>query len=680
MQIHKQILNSVDDRYNSSNVKTPNPDLATVIPNIQKLAKAIAKRRADLTGSYQRSKLEQDQWNQFRLLENEVMELKNRIINQKVSVDKTFTIIGNDESEALQLLKEHQRLEDAVEQTKVNYTHLLEHGSILTSNFPAKKSEIDAILKDLENSWNYLTALIVQRSNLLDIVISFRQETEVYFSKLPEWMNFIKNQPENLNKPLTELEEISKQQEEVENDIELSYSRSYDESMQLSQRLVINWIDAHGLPHMRKKTTIGTSSPEVKKLHHHHQSFKSVAENTRKNAFQLYQVAEKLSENANGDTEVVKDRLQQLSNVVHNFFNLMEHRELLLTQSAMFHLHYTEITQWYEKIKDQSIIYETVPINPEDCENLQDKLIKESEATSQAYSTVIEESDKLIRMLKKQKELLDVDITKDEAHIEEMTNFIQTQHSKEIERWPYQRNCVQIGHISKNFINECTTICKQIIEWRKDLVPLQPPHRERAFYEYLKCTDENIKQIEDASKDFAQRYSEIIHMIETKQLNLIDVATEKPITELLTQKFQQLNHVVDETLKRANGLKQELSTNRDIRETFLRTDAVVNEMKKEIDKINQLMVRIPETKDEAKRLGIMFEEIKPKIQKIIPSFNNIRDIFNCLVMNTSDKQRRDIMMANNTLLRTWETCIAKMNDCQKFISQAIGFHNMNEGN
>jgi hypothetical protein len=168
-------------------------------------------------------------------------------------------------------------------------------------------------------------------------------------------MNFIKAQPDNLNRPLTELEEIAKGQEEVENDIELSYSRSYDESMKLSQRLVmylgqeragkdesyrhvleiiqkltrsrremhslyedkkirlamkmsytafteesasvINWIDAHGLPHMKKKTTIGRSTPEIKNLHQHHHKFKSVAENTRKNAYQLYQVAEKLAEN-----------------------------------------------------------------------------------------------------------------------------------------------------------------------------------------------------------------------------------------------------------------------------------------------------------------------------------------------------------------------------------------------
>jgi triple functional domain protein len=222
-RIHQQILNTADDRYNSNTVKTPNPDLAFVIPFLQKLAKNIAKERADLTGNYQRSKLEQDQWNQFRLLENEVIELKNRIINQKVTIDETFTVIGNNESDAQQLLKEHQRFEDSVEQTKVNYTHLLKHGSILINNFPAKKSEIDAILKDLENSWNYLTALIDQRLKLLDIVISFRQQTEIYFSKLPEWMNFIKAQPDNLNRPLTELEDIAKGQEEVENDIELSY-------------------------------------------------------------------------------------------------------------------------------------------------------------------------------------------------------------------------------------------------------------------------------------------------------------------------------------------------------------------------------------------------------------------------------------------------------------------------
>ena len=102
----------------------------------------------------------------------------------------------------------------------------------------------------------------------------------------------------------------------------------------------------------------------------------------------------------------------------------MEHRQSLLTQSAMFHLHYKEIAQWYETIKDNSTLYEIVPTSPEDCEVLQDKLIQENEATTQAYATVIEESDKLIRMLKAQKELLEVDTAGDEAHIEEMTNLI----------------------------------------------------------------------------------------------------------------------------------------------------------------------------------------------------------------------------------------------------------------
>uniref|UniRef100_A0A914PW69 Uncharacterized protein n=1 Tax=Panagrolaimus davidi TaxID=227884 RepID=A0A914PW69_9BILA len=125
----------------------------------------------------------------------------------------------------------------------------------------------------------------------------------------------------------------------------------------------------------------------------------------------------------------------------------------------------------------------------------------------------MEESDKLIRMLKEQKGLLDVDVSKDEAHIEEMTNYIQTKHNGEMERWPYQRNCVQIGYRSRQFITDCTTICKQIVEWRKDLVPLQPPQRhERILYEFLKCTDENIKQIEDVLKDFAQQYSNLLHV------------------------------------------------------------------------------------------------------------------------------------------------------------------------
>jgi hypothetical protein len=105
-RIHKQILNSSsDERYNNSTKITPNPDLASVIPFLQSLGKAITKHRADLTSLYQRSKLEQDQWNQFRLLENQVAELKNRIINQKVSIDETFTVIGNNESDAQQLLK-----------------------------------------------------------------------------------------------------------------------------------------------------------------------------------------------------------------------------------------------------------------------------------------------------------------------------------------------------------------------------------------------------------------------------------------------------------------------------------------------------------------------------------------------------------------------------------------------
>ena len=56
----------------------------------------------------------------------------------------------------------------------------------------------------------------------------------------------------------------------------------------------MKWIREHGLPYMKKKTAIGHSQEQSKDLTKHHSKFKTVAENTKKNARQLYEVARTL--------------------------------------------------------------------------------------------------------------------------------------------------------------------------------------------------------------------------------------------------------------------------------------------------------------------------------------------------------------------------------------------------
>lgn len=483
-KVQQRIMMSADEGYNSAaTLKTPNPDLAAVIPHLTHLGKSVYKSKTDLSRRYSENRIEQDRWKQFKIFEQDVIKFKEWIIQNTKAVELRFTIIGNNLEELNQMIHENDGLVESTENAKVSLEHIERVGRTLIESSNIAKPQIEVMLKDIEHSWSYYTVKLDQRATLLAKALEFRMKTERFFKSYPQWDQVLKGFPEDVsNKGIQELEKDIQTLEAIGNEIELAYTEAFSETNVLSDTMkmqfgqekvgrtesflhvldvtkrlakakreiqalyeekkdkyclklsfeaflaesksVMEWLTGHGEPFLRKKTAIGENTDQAKHLANHHESFQRVASNTYRNAQQLFQVGTRLRSSGEYDNDNVRNRLSELKAMIDGFTTRVQHRAELLKLSTMFHLHYEEIMRWYDELASRTKQCETVPESDEAAELMVDKLLRENDATVAAFNTVMSESTQLIGILRKQREMIGTDISGSVAHIEQITTEI----------------------------------------------------------------------------------------------------------------------------------------------------------------------------------------------------------------------------------------------------------------
>lgn len=109
---------------------------------------------------------------------------------------------------------------------------------------------------------------------------------------------------------------------------------------------VVQWLEEHGEPYLRKKVGIGENVQQAKQLQKHHMGFRQVAQNTHSNAQQLFGVAKRLITSGECNVDQTNASVEDLKRRIQTFDAKVELRTKLLHLSVLFHIHYGEIMNW----------------------------------------------------------------------------------------------------------------------------------------------------------------------------------------------------------------------------------------------------------------------------------------------------------------------------------------------
>uniref|UniRef100_A0AC34RA88 CRAL-TRIO domain-containing protein n=1 Tax=Panagrolaimus sp. JU765 TaxID=591449 RepID=A0AC34RA88_9BILA len=482
--IIKRILSTSDDNYNSAaNLKTPNPDLAYIIPNLNHLVKKVVKGKTELLRKWSEDKIEQDRWKQFKIFETDFLSFKEWIVTNTRLVEEYFSSIGNNLTDLQQLIQQNDEIVNSTENSKINLEHVIKIGKIMIENGNSGKGQVEIMLKELDHRWNYFITKLDQRSKLLTNCLQFRIKTEKFFEMNEIWKEKLNNFPDDLKeRNLNVLEEDVKEFDKIGSEIEDVYSEAAHETTLLSetmkmqlgndvgqsesfklvvgitQRLarekrtiqnlfetkkekyclklayeafldetpkVMAWLTEYGEPYLSRKTNIGENIEQARLLTKNHEDFQRISSNTYRNAQHLREAGERLRNIPEYNNSIVNNRLIELQNMIDGFTNRVNQRTEILKLSQMFHLHFKEIMKWYDTLSNRTIEYETVPENDDAVEIMIEKLLHENDATRVAFNTVMSESAQLMKSLKQQHEMFGIDITTMKNHIEQITNEIR---------------------------------------------------------------------------------------------------------------------------------------------------------------------------------------------------------------------------------------------------------------
>uniref|UniRef100_A0A1I7WT44 ANK_REP_REGION domain-containing protein n=1 Tax=Heterorhabditis bacteriophora TaxID=37862 RepID=A0A1I7WT44_HETBA len=146
-------------------------------------------------------------------------------------------------------------------------------------------------------------------------------------------------------------------------------------------RLVVEWLEQHGDPYLRKNCGIGETLEQARTLKRNHSNFRMIARNTYSNASKLFEASKAIiSSGKYIFMNKVKYGIFMIYVAILFSFRIL--RFDLLNRSVVFHTHYNEMMEWFDGMEHK---YEgrTVDCDVAACERSKEEWLMESDGTAQ---------------------------------------------------------------------------------------------------------------------------------------------------------------------------------------------------------------------------------------------------------------------------------------------------------
>ncbi|CAD5209163.1 unnamed protein product [Bursaphelenchus xylophilus] len=560
-----------------------NPGFRSGLNRLHKSIEDLKRRRREVNSLFASKRSEAAIVTNMNNIEDEIEKIKPILFD-----------IGKDADHARILLADHQNTMKNVNNVKVTYDHLETQCHKNWSNraqmSPIRMDKgVATHFKYLQNEWKMLRSILQDREKILSAAIKFHEKYRTFIENSQRWIQNVGVDPATVeNAPAEILQSALQKHEEFKESFENCYAEAFNAANELKSALdrdsrdcnsvvsadkyvkdcitqlsniqkqlygiydsrhhtigykyhakvffqecdvVLNWLDEHGEPYLRRKIGIGRSLDEAKRFEKYHEEFKKISENTYVSTKKLTESSQILIDGGEIDPMKARLKIEELTHRMKSFTKKVDSRTKLLYIACNFFMHYKEIMDYYKSLKQNDHIYYTVYPDPQKCEENKSRLQDEVNKITQAYNRIMAEARQLKLCLDEQRNLFEVNNQDSMDLVQDMMDKIDSCNNTEKNKWPRQRNVLNLATDTSFFVRESDSVLREILAWREDLQRYSNLH-ENALETIAHAQRENMANVENAVLKLLSKKNQLITDMQRENVNLVFPNKENVIKQL----------------------------------------------------------------------------------------------------------------------------------------------------
>ncbi|CAB3408479.1 unnamed protein product [Caenorhabditis bovis] len=675
----------------------PNPDLLASLPHVTNLVDSLRLRKGDVFKQWDNRRGDLEKLYHQKLFEHDAEKILEMIRSYSTTVVRSIGDVGMCEADVGRLTKDFEQFQTAV--------------------------QVEMAAVRLQDEWCVLQDLLTRRRQILSHAKAFFNSSQKYFAELPDWTAKPGVNPSEVKiQPADSLEEAIKRHETFWAHVEEIYAQAFDDGSKVTKalkeaeaednvareqlnrltrahkqlhdkwkerkvllhhmlamiafetdvKLVVEWLDQHGEPYLKKNINIGENVVQARTLQRNHQNFQKVAANTYDNVKKLYQVYKNVTESGSKmcDVEKMRSLMTDLDLRIKKFTNRVETRGNLLKLSVLFHTHYVELTNWFGEMK-RKFEDKTIDMDVEACEKSKERWVLESDETAQAYAVTVGEGKALIQEMQNAAHTCDIDYSQSINHIHRLIADIDERNATLSNEWAPQRVILQIALKFAIFCRNNWDVMQQIRSWEEDMREMV---ESETFFDkadtVLPYHKDNQIQVRTAINNIRKTAKELNQALHAHGIADLCVRDGRRVIELIKDNVRILDQAEKEVMKCADETCQKIEAACEVVACRNLADGMISMIEREERHLASLG-GIPANCREAEVAQDVLKDFQGKIEK------RLKEPYNVFVQKwrelmQENRVERDVIVAFNEQIQSkWRRLTALCDERNKLLKAAI---------
>ncbi|ULU11864.1 hypothetical protein L3Y34_015326 [Caenorhabditis briggsae] len=699
-----------------------NPDLQATTPYISNLTDSLRLLKGEVHKSWDTRQAELVKVYYQKRFEEDVEKMVEALRPYKKQCERSMGDVGGCVSDVNALAEDFEKFQVAVKAMEVSVKRVFDQANELRTS-GARNQITDHVTERLTNEWRLVKELMERRATILHNARKFFSSAQCYFAEIPAWTAQPGINPNDVMFSQESLEIAIRTHDGFWAQVEEVYAQAYEDALNLMKslkesetednvakehssrlqrahkqlgekwkerqvllhhmlamiafetdvKLVVDWLQLHGEPYLRRNIHIGENVNQARTFQRNHSNFQRVAANTYGNVQKLRRVYQDVSNSGSQvcDVNKMQELMTDLTAKIEKFTTIEQSREHLLRQSVLFHTHYTELTDWYTKMREkynEKRIELTVPV----CDKNKERFVLETDETAQAYAMTIDEGKMLIEMMHNATRIFDVDYTVSIAHIQTLISDIENKNTQISSEWGPRRTLLHIASKFAMFEQNKYEVLEQIKGWEEDMREMveSPSFHDKAD-NVMPYHIENQEKVREAISSIQKAAMELSQVLYSHKLTDLRDKRDRIVLEAIRDHIRELEIDESRVMAYAN-------------ETSSRINAVREVV--ELRKVSLGVCRLIETQLQAlTKLGVIPHDYNDTVQKQeeLRAFRDavtirLRDPYDAFVVRFRELMEnrlanRDEVVHHNEMIQTkYRRLMALCEERNKLLKSAHG--------
>ncbi|CAD5206407.1 unnamed protein product [Bursaphelenchus okinawaensis] len=592
-------------------------------------------------------------------------------------------------------------------------------------------SNVAVQFKNLQNEWKMLQSVLIDREKILVAAVEFHSKYKMFMVNFEGWNQNVGVDPATvLNAPVNILQSALDEHKRFQEKFETAYVEAFSSANELKNLLdsrrrdsnsviatekyvkaciaklinkqkqlvatftsryetisykynakmffnecdeVINWLDEHGEPFLRRKIGIGRSLEEAKRFEKNHDDFKKISENTYLSTKKLTERSQDLIERGEIDPERARQKTEELTRRMKLFTKKLDSRTSLLYVTCNFFMHYKEIMDYYKILKQRGQVYYFVHESPKVCEESKSRLVDEINKISVAYNHIMSEAVRLKKSLDEQREMFEVNNQETVDFVTDMIERIDACNNEEKNKWPHHRLVLTLATETSYFLAESKDVITDIVDWHKDLTDIS--NLNETMLEHIANSQrENVNAVKRAVTKLLCKKAELVADIKNHKVNLI-LPSKEPVINQLDRTAKDLDDASKEVMEIVNQLSKSCVLKAKFHKFNTDKDNILNILCNFRKELINLKCN-PENKQETAACKLAHERYKKRLEEINDYFVTFNESANYLKQYIVDSEQNIMWIKGIDTVTSEFARIKQLLDNRiRMIKSADDYHN-----